>query len=111
MRRTACLRMLSAKSSTALCTVTRLSCTPSDQSSDLWSSQKQSGATHPDNDSARLVVRANVEVSSFGDVVIKEVEEVFGLLILESDNTSREGLVDVQRLLSSDRVSAHKRVL
>lgn len=67
--------------------------------------------TYPNNDSARPVGRTNLEVGALGDVVEEELKEILGLFGLVPDDTFRETLIHVERLLASRGVHAHKGVL
>jgi hypothetical protein len=66
---------------------------------------------YPDNDGPRLVRSSDLEVRAFGDVVVQEAEERVGFFLAEADDVAREALVDIERLLTGDRVDADDGVL
>lgn len=55
----------------------------------------------PDDESSGLVSRADLEVGTLGDVVVQELEQVFGFLVLEANNVAREARVDIDSFLAS----------
>lgn len=65
----------------------------------------------PDDEGAGLVGRADLEIRALGNVVVEELEQVLGLLILEADDVAREALVDVESLLAGYGVDTDEGVL
>lgn len=68
-------------------------------------------SSHPNYDGARMVRSPDVEVGPLRDVVEKESQEIFRLLVFEADDVLREPLIDVKCFLSSDWVDTDKRML
>lgn len=66
--------------------------------------------TYPDCDGSGLIARANLEVSTLGNVVEEELEQEVRLLLFEADDVAGEALIDEQRLLSSHRMHPDDRV-
>ena len=67
--------------------------------------------TYPDDNGPRLVRSADLVVGTLGDMVEEELEKILGFFILETNNAAGEALVNVESLLSGDRVYAHDGVL
>lgn len=60
----------------------------------------------PDDDRLLIPLDAGLEVSAVREVIVEELEDGVGLLLLEADDLARELRVDVERLLARSRVRA-----
>ena len=67
--------------------------------------------THPNDYSPRFIPGSDLKISPFGDMVIEELEKVFGFFVLVSNDTSGEHLIDVQSLFTCDRMNTDNRML
>ena len=67
--------------------------------------------THPNDYSPRFIPGSDLKISPFGDMVIEELEEVFGFFVLVSNDTSGELRIHVQGLFTCDRMNADNRML
>lgn len=67
--------------------------------------------THPNNDSSLLVCGPDLEVGAFGNMVVQEVQERIGLLLLKSNDFARKALVDEESFLPGDGMNAYDWVL
>ena len=52
-------------------------------------------ATHPNNDSSRLIASSNLEISAFGNMIVEELEEVFGFFIFIPNDTTGETRIHI----------------
>jgi hypothetical protein len=64
----------------------------------------------PHNHRVLLPLQTSLQVRTKSDVLVQEIEQMVGLLLLEPYNTASELRVDEQCLLSRDRVRSHYRV-
>jgi hypothetical protein len=69
-----------------------------------------SDAVVPNNDSPRCPLDSGLNILRKRNVIIKKLEQVIGLFLLESYNTSHELLVHEQSLFASGRVCSDHRV-
>lgn len=66
-----------------------------------------SDAVIPNNHGTGLPSHSGLNIGREGNVVIKELQKVVALLLLESDDISGELWVDIQRLLTGCWVSSN----
>ena len=50
---------------------------------------------HPNNDSSGFISSSDLKIRAFGDMVEKELKEVFGFFIFTSNNSAGETLIHV----------------
>jgi hypothetical protein len=67
--------------------------------------------THPNDYSSGLIPSSDLEISTFGNMVEEELEEVFGFFIFVSHDTTGETWIHVQSLLTCDGMNADNRML
>lgn len=78
---------------------------------EVSSRRVNSDSVVPDNNSARLIPRTNLEVRALRNVVEQESQEVLGFLRLVADDAAREARVHIECFLPSHRVPANERML
>jgi len=76
-----------------------------------WPFERKHKSTHPNNYSSGLILSSDLEISTFGDVVEEEPEEVFGFLIFISNDTTGISLIDEQSLFTCDGMNTNNWML
>lgn len=64
----------------------------------------------PQNDGPRSPLDASLVVGALRDMVVQKLQDIIGLLALETDDATSEPLIHVQRLFAGDGVATNKRV-
>jgi hypothetical protein len=71
----------------------------------------KTSTTHPNDYSSGLIPSSDLEISTFGNMVQEELEEVFGFFVFVSNDTTGETLIHVQSLFTCDGMNTNKGML